>query len=175
MFYASSMHDASDVSPSIGASRRLLSPRDAHFSLSSAVSEWKGNPKVYKQKSKKLGSYLSFRKQEQALSYKRTNDNRNGAQQWNMGPPELSSQRHFYSERPQRPGLEQLDSSDLYEFQLHEASNAARRAVKLAKVKKERAQRLHSRADLTVHKAAVALMTAEAMKESCSENSNGVN
>ncbi|KAL9176926.1 hypothetical protein ABFS82_01G026000 [Erythranthe guttata] len=172
VLYANNVHDTSDISPSIRASRRVLSPRDAHFSLNSAVSEWKGKPKIYKHKSKKLGSYPSFRKQQAMMSYKRTTENVNGVQQWNMGPPELTSQMHYYSERPRRQTVEQqLNGSDLYEFQLRDASGAARRAVKTAKVKREKAQRLLYRADLAMHKALAALMTAEAIKDS-SENLN---
>ncbi|KAL0330786.1 UNVERIFIED_CONTAM: hypothetical protein Sangu_1624100 [Sesamum angustifolium] len=70
--------------------------------------------------------------------------------------------------------IEQLNGSDLHEFRLRDASGAAQHALNLAKLKREKAQRLLYRADLAIHKAVVALMTAEAMKDSA-ENSNGVN
>lgn len=173
--YASSIHhDYSDVSQSLRASTRVLSPRDAHFSLSPGVSEWKGNPKVYKNKSKKLGSYPSFHNQ-QAMSYnQRAIGKRHGVQQWNMGVPELSSQRHYFLEGPHRQGAKQFDSSDLHEFRLRDASGAAQHALNMAKLKREKAQRLLYRADLAVHKAVVAIMTAEAIKGSYG-NSNGIN
>ncbi|KAL0330296.1 UNVERIFIED_CONTAM: hypothetical protein Sradi_5016300 [Sesamum radiatum] len=170
--YASGMHDPSDVSPSFQASTTVLSPRDAHFSLSSNVSEWKGKPKVYKNKPRKLGSYPAFHSQQLMSHNQRTTGNKNGVQQWNMGLPELPS-RHYFGAL-YRQGIEQLNGSDLHEFRLRDASGAAQHALNLAKLKREKAQRLLYRADLAIHKAVVALMTAEAMKDSA-ENSNGVN
>ncbi|KAL0323876.1 UNVERIFIED_CONTAM: hypothetical protein Scaly_2354700 [Sesamum calycinum] len=143
------VHDPSDVSPSFQASTTVLSPRDAHFSLSSNVSEWKVD-----------------------VPQPRTTGNKNGVQQWNMGLPELPS-RHYFGAL-YRQGIEQLNGSDLHEFRLRDASGAAQHALNLAKLKREKAQRLLYRADLAIHKAVVALMTAEAMKDSA-ENSNGVN
>lgn len=172
VLYASSMHDPSEVSLSFQASTTLLSPRDAHFSLSANVSEWKGKPKVYKNKPRKLGSYPSFHSQQTMPHNQRTTGNRNGVQQWNMGLPELSSQRHYYFGGHYRQGIEQLNGSDLHEFRLRDASGAAQHALNLAKLKREKAQRLLYRADLAIHKAVVALMTAEAIK-SAHENSNG--
>ena len=72
---------------------------------------------------------------------------------------------------PQRYGIEQLDGSDLDEFRLRDATGAAQQAHNVAKLKRERAHRMLYRADLAIHKAVVALMTAEAMK--ASEDSNG--
>ncbi|CAL5335886.1 unnamed protein product [Camellia sinensis] len=71
-----------------------------------------------------------------------------------------------------RHGVEQLDGSDLDEFRLRDASGAAQHALNMAKLKRENAQRLLYRADLAIHKAVVALMTAEAIK-AASEDSNG--
>lgn len=175
VLHASSIHhDYSDVSPSLRASTRVLSPRDAHFYLSTGVSEWKGSPKFYKNKSKKLGSYPSFNNQ-QVMSYTpRPTGKRNAAQQWNTSVPELPSQRHYFPEGPHRQVVEQYDSSDLHEFRLRDACGAAQHALKMAKLKREKAQRLLYRADLAVHKAVVAIMTAEAIKDSFG-NSNGIN
>ncbi|XP_011081867.1 uncharacterized protein LOC105164793 [Sesamum indicum] len=172
--YASNMHDPSDVSPSFQASSTVFSPRDAHFSLSTNVSEWKGKPKVYKNKPRKLGSYHAFHSQQLISHNQRTTGNKNGVQQWNMGLPELPSQRHYYFGAQYGQGVEQLNGSDLHEFRLRDASGAAQNALNLAKLKREKAQRLLYRADLAIHKAVVALMTAEAMKDSA-ENSNGIN
>lgn len=159
------LYDSSDVSPSLrGASARALSPRDAHFYLSSGASEWKNGPKFYKNKSKKLGSsYPSFNNNQQMMmipySPKSTAGNkRNATQQWD---PESPSQ--------------QLDSSDLHEFRLRDACGAATRAVKMARLKRERAQRLFFRADAAMQKAVVALMNAEAIKEPLEENSVDAN
>ncbi|KAH6757606.1 hypothetical protein C2S51_038754 [Perilla frutescens var. frutescens] len=148
VLYASSIHhDSSDVSPSLRASTRVLSPRDAHFYLGTGVSEWKGSPKFYKNKSKKLGSYPSFNNQQMVSYNPRPTGKRNAAQQWN---------------------------NDLHEFRLRDACGAAQHALKMARLKREKAQRLLYRAYLAVHKAVVALMTAEAIKDSFG-NSNGIN
>lgn len=157
------LYDSSDVSPSLrGASTRVLSPRDAHFYLSSGASEWKNSPKFFKNKSKKLGSsYPSFNNQQMMMipyTPKSTAGNkRNATQQWD---PESPSQ--------------QLDSLDLHEFRLHDARGAATQAVKMARLKREKAQRLFFRADAAMQKAAVALMNAEAIKEPL-ENSINTN
>jgi hypothetical protein len=71
-----------------------------------------------------------------------------------------------------RHDLEQLNGSDLDEFRLRDASGAAKHALNMANIKRERAQRLLYRADLAIHKAVVALMNAEAIKAS-SEDLNG--
>lgn len=148
------LYDSSDVSPSLrGASMRVLSPRDAHFYLSSGASEWKNSSKLYKNRSKKIGSsYPSFNNQQMMMmpySPKSTAGNkRNAIQQWD----------------PESPS-HQLDSLDLHEFRLRDACGAATHAVKLARLKREKAQRLFFRADAAMQKAVVALMNAEAIKE----------
>lgn len=162
------LYDSSDVSPSLRASTRMLSPRDAHFALSNGVTMWKGNSKLYKNKSKKqLGpSYPSFTNQ-------RSVGQRNGAQQWNV--PEFSNQRQCFLERrqlPHRQGTGQLEGSDLNEFRIRDASGAAQHARNLAKLKRERAQKLFDMADYAMHKAVRSLMTAEAMKESCGKSNS---
>ncbi|KAK6140835.1 hypothetical protein DH2020_025429 [Rehmannia glutinosa] len=156
MLYASSIHDSSDVSPSLHPSTRVLSSRDAHFTLSASVSEWKVNRKVHKNKRKKLGSY------------QRTRD-KNGVQQWNMGGlPEISSQSHYYFDGPHRQSIK-MNNSDLQdEFHLRDALGAQQHARNMAKLKREKAQKLFCRADLAVHKAVTALMNAEAIKDSFS-------
>lgn len=164
------LYDSSDVSPSLRASTRMLSPRDAHFALSNGVTDWKGNSKLYKNKSKKhLGpSYPSFNNQRAMVQ-------KNGVQQWNMGGPEFSNQRICFLERrqfPHRQGTEQLNSSDLNEFRIRDASSAAQHARALAKLKRERAQKLFDVADYAMHKAARSLMAAEAMKEACGNSNN---
>ncbi|XP_076939558.1 uncharacterized protein LOC143608392 [Bidens hawaiensis] len=60
-----------------------------------------------------------------------------------------------------------LGGSDLDEFRLRDASSAAKHARNMAKLKRERAQKLMLSADLAIHKAVSALMTAEAIKTSC--------
>ncbi|KAL1552451.1 hypothetical protein AAHA92_13246 [Salvia divinorum] len=152
MLYASSLHhDYSDVSPST----RVLSPRDAHFYLSIGAS---GSPKFYKNKSKKLGSYPSYSNQQMMTPYTpRSTGKRNTTQQWNTGVPESPDQRPYFLEGP--------NSHDLPELRVREACGAAQLAREMARLKREKAQKLFYRADIAVHKAVVALMNAEAVKE----------
>ncbi|XP_057799460.1 uncharacterized protein LOC131015202 [Salvia miltiorrhiza] len=159
--YASSLHhDSSDVSPSLRGATRVLSPRDAHFYLSTGASDWKGSPKFYKNKSKKLGSYPSYNNQQTMIPYTpRSTGKRNAIQQWNTGGvPESPGQRSYFLEGPD-------SSADIHEFRLRDACGAAQHAQKMAKLKREKAQKLFYRADLAVHKAVLALMNAEAIKE----------
>ncbi|KAK4422292.1 hypothetical protein Salat_1811500 [Sesamum alatum] len=164
-----SVHESSDGSPSLQASTRVLSPRDAPFSLSADVRESKRNPRVYKKKTRKLGSYPSSYNQQ---TNQRTIGKRNGVQQLNMVLPDLSSQRQYYFEGLPGQGLEDLDASDHHEFRLRDASGVAQHALNVAKLKREKAQRLLYKADLAIHKAVEALMTAEAIKAAY-ENTSG--
>ncbi|PIN14210.1 Histone-lysine N-methyltransferase [Handroanthus impetiginosus] len=153
LLYTTRIHDFFDVSPSLHASTRVFSPRDRHFSLSNDFSDWKGSPKFYKNKPKKLGSYPSFHNQQMiAYNQRTTSGNRNGVHHWNSRLPELPSQRPYYFETPHRKGVEQFNSSDIHEFQLRDASSAAHHAANMAKLKRERAQKLLYRADLAIHK-----------------------
>lgn len=77
---------------------------------------------------------------------------------------EWSNQLHYRLLGPQRYSFEELNESDLHELKVRDASTAAHHAVKMAKLMRERANRLHYRADLAIQRAADALMTAEAFK-----------
>ncbi|KAL6501942.1 hypothetical protein OROGR_027075 [Orobanche gracilis] len=159
ILYAGGVHDSSDVSPSLHPSTRILSSRDAHFTLSASVSEWKVNNdrKVHKNKRKK-----------KLRSYHRTatGDNSNGIQQWKMGPPELFSQRHYYLDGPHNQGgPKQPDILDLHEFHVRDALGASKHARTVAKLKREKAEKLFRKADFAIHKAVSALMQAEAIKD----------
>lgn len=159
-------HEYSDGSPMLHPSPRVFSPREASgfFSLNSDVSDWNHQPKFYRNKPKKIGSFHSLSNRQMVASYdQRTVVKRNGVHRWNMGLPEWPSQKH-QPEGSRGLAIEQFDSSDLHEFRLHDASGAAQHALNMAKLKRERAQRLLYRADLAIHKAVVALMTAEAIK-----------
>lgn len=89
----------------------------------------------------------------------RINGKRNMSERWNA--------RGYY----ESPGsnlvcvdAEELHSSssrDTDEYKLREAAGAARRAWAIAKVKRERAERLRYKADLAIQKAAAALMFAD--------------
>lgn len=170
-------HESSDASQLFQSSTRVFSPRDAgstgYFSLSSDGSEWSHHPRLHRNKSKKMGAFLPSSDIQMGASYShRTIGKRNGVHGWNMGLPEWPSQKHYQLEVSQRHNSELLDGSDLDEFRLRDASGAAQHALNMAKLKREKAQRFLYRADLAIHKAVVALMTAEAIKAS-SEDLNG--
>ncbi|XP_059641468.1 uncharacterized protein LOC132283525 isoform X2 [Cornus florida] len=171
-------HEYSDASPLPQTSMRTFSPRHTgvpgYFALKTDGSEWNHHPKLHRNKSRKIETFLSPNSPRMVASYnQRAIGKRNGAHRWNMGLPEWpsQSQKHYQSEGYQRHGIEQLDDSDLDEFRLRDASGAAQHALNMAKLKREKAQRLLYRADLAIHKAVVALMTAEAIKASF-EDSN---
>ncbi|OMO52352.1 hypothetical protein CCACVL1_29260 [Corchorus capsularis] len=129
--------------------------------------------KLQRSKSKKFGTFLSSNDTQMMASYSpRLMGKRNGIHRWNMGFSEWPSQRHYFSDGFQRHGPEQLDNSDVDEYRVRDATSAAQHALKMAKFKREKAQRMLFRADLAIHKAVVALMTAEAIKEA-SEDFNG--
>ncbi|GFS35386.1 enhancer of polycomb-like transcription factor protein [Actinidia rufa] len=173
--YLGNGHDSSDASPSFQTSR-VFSPQDAsgsaYFSLSNDWSEW-NHPKLHRNKSKN-GTFLSPNSPQMVPSYnQRPIGKKNGAHRWNMRLPEWPSQKHYQLEGSLRHGIEQLDGLELDEFRLRDASGAAQHALNMAKLKREKAQRLLYRADLAIHKAVVALMTADAVKASA-EESNGI-
>ncbi|XP_042490621.1 uncharacterized protein LOC122070519 isoform X2 [Macadamia integrifolia] len=162
-------HESSDASTWLQTSTMVLSPRDAvstgYLSMSSDGAERNQYSKFNRNKSKKIGTLFPNDSQVAAISYnQRLTSKRNGASQWNMGLPGWPSQRQYQPETSQRQRVEQLGGSDLDEFRLRDASGAAQHASNMAKLKWEKAQRLHYRADLAIHKAVVALMTAEARK-----------
>ena len=174
--YLGNGHDSSDASPSFQTSR-VFSPQDAsgsaYFSLSNDWSEW-NHPKLHRNKSKKIGTFLSPSSPQMVSSYnQRPIGKKNGVHRWNMGLPEWPSQNHYQLEGSLKHGIEQLDGLELDEFRLRDASGAAQHALNMAKLKREKAQRLLYRADLAIHKAVVALMTADAVKASA-EESNGI-
>lgn len=60
----------------------------------------------------------------------------------------------------------QRQQAETREFRLHDAPTAAQHASNMAKLKREKAQWLLRKADLSLHKATAAFMTAEAIKAS---------
>ena len=128
--------------------------------------------KLHRSKSRKYGTILSPNDPQGSYGH-RMLGNRNGHHRWNTDFSEWPSQRHFQPEVSQRLFIEQqFEGSDLEEFRLRDASGAAQRARTMAKLKRERAQRLVYRADLAIHKAVAAIMTAEASRGSF-EGSDG--
>ncbi|CAI9094399.1 OLC1v1030128C1 [Oldenlandia corymbosa var. corymbosa] len=174
--YSGYSHEFSDSSPSLQASARVFSPRDAggglgFISLNNDVTEWNHYPKYPGNKQKKNG-LLSSPGSVKLVPYpQRTVGMKNGVHRWPMDLPEWPSQKH-YSEGSLRHGMELWDDSDLHEFRLRDSSGAAQHALYMAKLKRENAIRLLYKADLAIHKAHVALMTAEAKKDAF-ESSNG--
>ncbi|XP_073129474.1 uncharacterized protein [Henckelia pumila] len=168
--YSNTVHESSDISPTLQASTRLWSPRDAFFSLSTNVPEWNRNLKVYKHNP----TNLSLNNQQMMSYSQRTIGNRNGTHQWNMELPEFSGQKHNFFDGTHRQGVELLKGSDLHELRLRDASRAAQNAHKMAKLKRENAHRLFSKAEFAIHKAVIALMTAEAIR-AANENFDGNN
>ncbi|XP_073275352.1 uncharacterized protein [Primulina huaijiensis] len=170
VLYANTVHESSDISPTLQASTRSWSPRDAFFSLSTNVPELNRNQKVYKYNP----TNLSLNNQQMMSYSQRTIGNRNGTHQWNMDLPEFSGQKHNFFDGTQRQGVELLKSPDLCELRLRDASRAAQHAHKMAKLKRENAHRLFSKAEFAIHKAVIALMTAEAIR-AANENFDGDN
>ncbi|CAI9784828.1 unnamed protein product [Fraxinus pennsylvanica] len=170
------IYDSADSSPLLQASTRVLSPRDAgglgNFLLNTDTSEWNRHTKFYN-KPKKYGSYSSYNNHYTMASYNQRTGSINGVPQRTTGLPEWSSQKPYYFDRQHRLGVEQLGGSDLHEFRLRDASGAAQHARNVAKLKREKAQRLLYRADLAIHKAVVALMTADAIKAASNSNGSG--
>ncbi|KAF8080571.1 hypothetical protein N665_0934s0012 [Sinapis alba] len=102
--------------------------------------------------------------------FQRINGKRKARERWNGG----YSESPCYSKGSQPLDGEELhnnNSTDIDERKLRDAAGAARRACALAKVKRERAERLRYIADLAIQKAAAALLCAEAVKASSVDQS----
>ncbi|KAJ6862383.1 hypothetical protein NC652_039279 [Populus alba x Populus x berolinensis] len=174
--YSVHNNESFDDSPLPQISPRVFSPRDAYgrgyVSLTGDGYDRNNLQKLCRTKSKKLGTFVSPYAVQMATSYNhRMLDQRNGFRHWNLGFSDWPSQRHHRTDGYARHGREQLNDSGLDELRLREASGAAKHALNVAKLKRDRAQRLLYRADLAIHKAVVALMNAEAIKAS-SEDMN---
>ncbi|XP_010905588.1 uncharacterized protein [Elaeis guineensis] len=89
------------------------------------------------------------------------------------GEPRRNEVNRWSADVCEWPGMKQSQlnefqrqQADTREFRLHDASSAAQHASNMAKLKREKAQWLLRKADLAVHKATFACMTAEAIKAS---------
>lgn len=165
-------YDYLDDSPLSRTSPRVFSPRDngnmRYYSMSNDGYYRNHISKLQRSKSKKVGSFMYHNDPQMMASYSQrmsASEKRNGVR-WNMVNNDLPGHREYPLDGSQKHGIEQLDGSDHDEFRLRDASNAAKHARHMAKLKRERAQRLLYRADIAIHKAVSALMTAEAMKAS---------
>ncbi|KAF5748232.1 hypothetical protein HS088_TW04G00183 [Tripterygium wilfordii] len=175
--YAGLNYESLDDSPLPQTSPRVFSPGDpnsmGYFSMGSDGIDKFHYPKLKKSKSRKFRMYESPKDSQIEASYSpRVTGKRNGVRPLNLGFSHWPTQRHYHPDFPLRQGLEQLDGSELDEFRLRDASGAAQHARNMAKLKREKAQRLHYGADMAIQKAVVALMTADAIKASF-ENLNG--
>lgn len=117
-------------------------------------------PALRRNKSQKFGSLISPRDRAgTSYSPRATTGGMNGVHQ-----------RNYRLEAFQAP----FDGPEIEEITVRGASGAAQHARNMAKLKRERARRMFNRADLAVHKAVTALMTAEALKaSSSSDDRNG--
>ncbi|XP_058111532.1 uncharacterized protein LOC131254847 [Magnolia sinica] len=162
-------HESLEVSPRLQLSSRS-SPRDAAvpgiLSMSSDRSERNQYPKLQRNKSKKMGVHLAPTDPQMVLtSYnQRSMVKKNGVNRWNMGMPEWPTLRQFQPDGFHRQRVDQLGGSEFDEFRLRDASSAAQHASNMAKLKREKAQRLMHKADVALHKAVAALTIAEAMR-----------
>ncbi|KAD3639933.1 hypothetical protein R6Q59_003066 [Mikania micrantha] len=153
--------ESSDVSPLLVA--KTYSPRDTgHFTLDGGdASEW--NPQQLRiQSSKTIRTLVSPKPGLRKSSVKRSHSKKFGGGDWHSN--------HMSPYRMQQQLV--LGGSDLDEFRLRDASSAAKHARNMAKLKRERAEKLMLSADLAIHKAVSALMTAEAIKASCTGGDN---
>lgn len=85
---------------------------------------------------------------------------KNGVYRWHSDTLEWPSSKHLQPDGAQR------QQPDINEFRLRDASGAAQHACNMAKLKREKAQWLMHKADLALHKAVIAIMTADAIKTS---------
>lgn len=174
MAYLGHNYEFLEDSPLIHASSSVFSPRLEGGILSNDGLERNFLPKLHKSKSRKYGAWSSPYDPMMASSFnQRMVGKRDGLNRWNNGFSEWSSPRQYHLDGSQRQILEQLEGSDLDEFRLRDASGAAQHARNMAKLKREKARRLLYRADLAIHKAVVAIMTAEAIKAASEDDSNG--
>lgn len=162
----------SDKSLMLHASTGMYSPRDAagrgFFSLNRDASERNIRPKHHT-KSKRIATFLPSSNLHKVPSS--SISKKNGVHHWNVSPV-WPTPNHQNSDMFLRRSFEQLSGQDLEEFRLRDASGAAKHACNIARLKRERARKLFSRADMIMHKAVFALMTADAVKASCEDPYN---
>ncbi|CAI0444607.1 unnamed protein product [Linum tenue] len=169
-------YDFMDDSPLPQRSPRFFSPREAD---AGSLGYFYPNPhrchhlqkKFQRSKSKKVAGTSTLspmgRPMIPSFNQRMFVKRNNGLHQW---PNQRQPDHHLDWSLQHDPY--KLEGSDLEESRTRDASGAAQHALKVAKFKREKAQRLLCRADLAIHKAVVALMTAEAIKAASSEDAN---
>ncbi|KAI3729753.1 hypothetical protein L6452_18418 [Arctium lappa] len=154
--------ETSDVSPLL---TKMYSSRDpGHLSLEAAdaSADWNHQLRIQRHNPKSIRAVVSPKMAVASSTLRKAavgNGKRNNGKKLNNAFADWHNQ-------PSRQLL--LGGSDLDEFRLRDASSAAKHARNMAKLKRERAQKLMLSADLAIHKAVSALMTAEAIK-ACTE------
>lgn len=174
-FVTDKSYSSSDVSPLLQTSTKL-SPTDAVgpgiLSMSSDWSERNQYSKLHWNKTKKVRMNPPPRSSQMASMEfnQRVMGMRNGAYRLNIGLSEWHSPKSCELDGFQRKNKSQSGGPDFDEFKLRDASGAAQHALNMAKLKRERANRLLIKADHALQKAVIALMTAEALKVSVKDS-----
>lgn len=103
---------------------------------------------------------------------------RSNSKKAGMSSPCYSNQKPKRNGAYEQPNLKQSHcdaflghKSDVVELWLRDASSVAQHMVTMAKLKREKAQWLMHKADLAIHRATVALITAEAIRSSEQDSS----
>ncbi|XP_050364319.1 uncharacterized protein LOC126782989 [Argentina anserina] len=169
--YSGHNYESLDDSPLSQTSPGVFSPRDAgNILMSNDAFERNHLQRIDRNKSKNYRTMASPVEPQIVSPYSvspyghRVVRNRNGVHRGNIGYPQWSSQSYYQPDVAQR--FVNAQGFDHDELRLRDASGAAQHAHNIAKRKRENARRLFYRADLAMHKAVVALMTAEAIKAS---------
>ncbi|KAI4376939.1 hypothetical protein MLD38_014640 [Melastoma candidum] len=142
------------MSPRWGSPRDVASPRylplgnDGYY-----------NSRFSRNKSKRIGALISPR---DSISYSQRDAGwKNGMKHWSS---EWSDHRNYYLGGSEGSHMKQLPSVVADDYVIRDASGTAQHAQKIARLKREKAERMFHRADRAVHKALAALMAAEAIK-----------
>ncbi|XP_062194649.1 uncharacterized protein LOC133897821 isoform X2 [Phragmites australis] len=123
-------------------------------------------PRYFRTNSTKRSASFAFSDDNQpSPSFRHQKVKRGTPDHWNTAIHEWQNSKHLF------PSASQSHRVDFEELKLWDATSAAQHAATMAKLKRERAHCLMHQADLALHKAAVALMMAEAIKSSNSDTS----
>ncbi|XP_074581523.1 uncharacterized protein LOC141838036 isoform X1 [Curcuma longa] len=141
-------------------SRTTFSPKDTASTESLFAhdsSERFLDARYSRSNSKRIEAFLSPR-YPQRTPFTYNQKSRNGVNKWSSEFCESSNIKQAPFNGFQR------HHADMDEFRLRDATSAAQHALNMAKLKREKAQWLLHKADLSLHRATVALMTADAIK-----------
>ncbi|KAI5421349.1 hypothetical protein KIW84_044967 [Lathyrus oleraceus] len=147
--YPGHSYDSLDDSPLPMTSPRVFSQRDTasmkYYSMSNNVYYRNHMQKLNRSKSKKLGSFMHNNDSHTPASYSprlpASSAKRNEVRS-NIVKYDIPGHRKYVPDSPQKQWIEQLNASDLEEFRRRDLVNAAQRARKIAKLKRERAKKI---------------------------------